>query len=90
MGCGGAVCCISLQGETSPWFEYLESLPQDIVDIALFWECGHGGGDYTDSQGAETDDACINFDDLNSTRRRHLDGIEAIAWLRGTEVSTLR
>lgn len=69
-------------GEGSEWFGYLESLPRDPVDLALFWG----------------NDATLEGDSNSSMRRwigvadsqdlRLLDGKEAMLWLTGTEVET--
>lgn len=39
-------------GEESEWFGYLESLPRDVVDLALFWGHDLGSGS-TDVDGKE-------------------------------------
>jgi hypothetical protein len=67
--------------ERSRWFGYLQSLPEEQVDIALFW--GH------DADGCDSTSEPICPDPHQGSHRRHrhiVDGAEALAWLRGTEV----
>src|SRR5271170_3377103 len=73
-----------LIGSDSRWYGYLQSLPQDLVDIALFWGCtsdtdinnGIAPGETSRPKGT----------DSHLSQRRALDGTEALTWLRGTEV----
>lgn len=63
-----------LQGEDSHWFGYLQSLPQEPVDLALFW----GADEITDMYTVVTKvshPAIVRFDSQ-----------EAMTWITGTEL----
>jgi hypothetical protein len=74
----------SLIGNDSRWSGYLQSLPQDLVDIALFWGCDVSTND-TDINNDIAPDETFKPKGTDS-KRRALDGTEALTWLRGTEV----
>ncbi|KAJ3841716.1 hypothetical protein F5878DRAFT_658263 [Lentinula raphanica] len=52
------------RGTSSPWYGYLQSFPDSIVDLPIFW-------------------------DLEIEGRSLQDGLEALGWLKGTEVQKL-
>jgi hypothetical protein len=64
-----------LRGEDSQWFGYLQSLPQAIADLALFWGYDYYG---TADRPAVERDPTMNF--------RLRDSEDAKAWLTNTEV----
>jgi hypothetical protein len=70
-----------LQGQDSHWFGYLRSLPEETVDLALFWgvsdEILAAQSDHDEPLGVENDFP-------GSLRFR--DGQEAATWLTGTEL----
>lgn len=79
-----------LRGEHSAWFGYLQSLPRDTVEIALFWgvddAVGHRrrrAGDLCESK-SEFESAHGFSDEAANLRQR--DGHAAAAWLPGTQV----
>ncbi|KAJ3827615.1 hypothetical protein F5880DRAFT_1474234 [Lentinula raphanica] len=52
------------RGTSSPWYGYLQSFPDSMVDLPIFW-------------------------DLEIEGRSLQDGLEALGWLKGTEVQKL-
>lgn len=62
-----------LRGERSQWFGYLQSLPQNIIDLPVFWGVDHIDWFTTDTESAIS--RCL-LDDAK----------EATAWATGTEI----
>jgi hypothetical protein len=67
-----------LQGKDSHWFGYLQSLPKELVDLALFWGIGDGMTD-TPSDVSEVDNQ-------SAAGGRFLDEQQAMTWITGTEL----
>jgi hypothetical protein len=67
-----------LQGKESHWFGYLQSLPQETVDLALFWGVGNeildGRADWSEGH------------NYSAGTLRFRDSKEALTWITGTEL----
>ncbi|KAI6044194.1 hypothetical protein EDC04DRAFT_411841 [Pisolithus marmoratus] len=76
-----------LRGPESRWYGYLQSLPRETVDIAVFW--GDAVANSTPSKDFDTSHATCNVcqGGVCASCERIYDGRNAMAWLQATEAA---